>query len=285
MNPNTFLKTFWRMEVQPKIFVAMSFAKEYDSRFHDIIAPAICDIAVSGVQLQPYRVDLSKTGDAILTDIIDGIAHSTMFLADVSIMGYDSKTSVPYRNGNVMYEVGLALACRQPSEVLLIRDDQEKFLFDVSTIPHMKIDFSDKDSAKMALQNELCARINMRNHINDARVQSVIARLSQEELTLLKSRADYSATTIWGFRDTGSVNFLAMAGMPRLLDKGIIRVVGKFDEGHPGYQLTALGNVVAKLVQSGLRELKAVPPKVEESDKPGETENDDGKGNETSDAG
>ena len=64
--------------------------------------------------VKPLRVDLSKTGDiSILTDIMDGIAHSEMFLADISSTGYDSKTAEPYRNGNVMYEVGLAVACLQ----------------------------------------------------------------------------------------------------------------------------------------------------------------------------
>lgn len=70
----------------------------------------------------------------MLTDIMDGIAHSLMVLADVSTAGKDQNTGEPYRNGNVMYEVGLALACRQPAEVLLIRDDRDRFLFDVSTI-------------------------------------------------------------------------------------------------------------------------------------------------------
>jgi len=78
------------------------------------------------VNLEPLRVDVSKTGDSVLTDIIDGIAHCEMILADVSAIGYDSKTGDPYRNGNVMYEVGLAVAARQPSEVLLIQDDKYK---------------------------------------------------------------------------------------------------------------------------------------------------------------
>jgi hypothetical protein len=46
-----------------------------------------------------------------------------------------------------MYEVGLALACRQPSEVLLVRDDRARFLFDVSVVPHMQVDFTDKERA------------------------------------------------------------------------------------------------------------------------------------------
>jgi hypothetical protein len=48
-----------------------------------------------------------------------------------------------------------------------------------------------------------------------------------------------------------------MASTPRLLDKGLIQLAGRFMEGHPAYHLTPLGIVVAKLIQSGLREFNA----------------------------
>jgi hypothetical protein len=84
MHPNVFLKTFWRMDLKPQIFVAMSFASRYDDRFKSIIAPAIRAIRINDVPLEAYRVDTSKSGDSILTDIMEGIAHSQMVLADVS---------------------------------------------------------------------------------------------------------------------------------------------------------------------------------------------------------
>jgi len=51
-----------------------------------VIAPAIRGVLLDGVPLEPYRVDTSKTGDSILTDIVDGIAHSQLVLADVSVV-------------------------------------------------------------------------------------------------------------------------------------------------------------------------------------------------------
>ncbi len=125
----------------------MSFAPPYSRRFDEVIVPAIESITVGGQRLKAFRVDISKTGDSILTDIVDGIAHSQLILADVSTIGKDAVSGVPYRNANVMYEVGIALACRQPSEVLLVRDDEDKFLFDVSSIPHKKINFTDVSTA------------------------------------------------------------------------------------------------------------------------------------------
>jgi len=115
MHPQTYLKTFWRLELRSQVFVAMSFAPQYESRFKNVITPAIQSLIVDGRRLEPYRVDISKSGDSIFTDISDGIAHCRLVLADVSSVGRDAVTGQPYRNGNVMYEVGIALACRQPS--------------------------------------------------------------------------------------------------------------------------------------------------------------------------
>jgi hypothetical protein len=257
MHPQLYLKTFWRLELKPTIFVAMSFADRYKARFEEVIEPAINSIEVNGKALKADRVDISKSGDSILTDIMDCIAHSQMVLADVSSIGKDSVTGEPFRNGNVMYEVGLALACRHSSEVLLVRDDDDKFLFDVSTIPHKRIDFTNKEKAVTELHAELLARLKERNHINDARVQLAIAGLSGDEVTALKYMADLPPGTVWGRADKGIVDFHAMASIPRLLDKQLIKVVGEFEDGPPAYHPTPLGHTVAQLVKSGLRKFKA----------------------------
>jgi hypothetical protein len=233
----------------------MSFASQYQARFRNVIAPAIRSIAVNGVSLAPYRVDLSKSGDSILTEINDGIAHSRLVLADLSTMGKDSVSGHSYRNGNVMYEVGIALACRHPHEVLLVRDDNDKFLFDVSTIPHKYINFADQAQARVQLHQELLGRLREANHVHDARVQMAIAGLSGGEISLLKYMASLPPTTAWGRENKGDVT--GLVSLPRLLDKQLIRVVGQFEAGYPAYQPTPLGYVVAKLVESGLRKLKA----------------------------
>ena len=153
MHPNVFLRTFWRTEVRREVFVAMTFDPAYNNRFTNVIEKAITGIEHGDTPLRARRVDLSKTGDPILTDIMDGIAHSIMVLADVSIVGRDAVSNRKFRNANVLYEVGLALACRHPSEVLLIRDDYEDFLFDVSTVPHKNLNFTDEAGATEQLRN------------------------------------------------------------------------------------------------------------------------------------
>jgi len=255
--PQTFLKTFWRLELRPQVFVAMSFAPSYTARFKGVIEPAIRAITIDGVNLVPYRVDLPRTRDSILTDIMDGIAHSQLVLADVSSVGRDGKTKHPYRNGNVMYEVGVALACRQPSEVLLVRDDDDRFLFDVSSIPHLRLDFSDPRTATATLHAELMARLRERSLTRDARVELALAGLSNEEAMMLETIASYPEGSVFGRPNTSSVDFFAMASIPRLLDKQLIRLMGQFEEGHPAYTATPLGRVVVELVQRGLRKFKA----------------------------
>ena len=234
--------------------MAMSFHEQYEQRFSDIIAPAIRALEINGVSLQPTRVDLSKTGDSILTDIMDGIAHCHLFLADLSTVGKDEVSGLIFRNGNVMYEVGLALACRQPSEVLLIRDDQDKFLFDVSTIPHKHIDFSEEAKAKKEINTALIERLKEQDFRFDARVQKAISSLSFQEHAILSGLGSYDAFT---YEEATTVNFAHMEAIPRLLDKQIITMVKKFipvnkeKQTKPiAYKLTPLGYEVVQLVVS-----------------------------------
>ena len=117
MHPNAFLKSLWRTEMLDQVFVAMSFEPRFSERYEKIIKPAVEGEPLSGISLRAYRVDNSKSGDSILTDIVEGVAHSRLVLADVSVIDEGRYTETPIRNGNVMYEVGVALACREPSEV------------------------------------------------------------------------------------------------------------------------------------------------------------------------
>ncbi len=241
VHPNPFLKTYWGSEIRPEVFVAMSFADEYQSRFDDVIKPAIEAISHQGKTLSAIRVDLSASGDSILTSIVDGIAHSEIVVADVSTIGNDSKTGRRYRNGNVMYEVGVALACRQPSEVLLIRDDHDPFLFDVSTIPHLQIDFSDAGTARKDLSGAIQGRLDERDHINDARLQLAITTLTPDELETLRSVRSMGNAANSGFTITG--NFVG-----RLVDKGLISVRGHIQKDGQNselvYRPTRIGRVV-----------------------------------------
>lgn len=242
MHPNVYLRTFWRTQFKPEVFVAMSFAEPYRQRFADVIEPAIKAATHNGMPLGARRVDLSKSGDSILSDIVDGIAHSTMILADISVVGYDSKTGQSYRNGNVMYEVGLALACRQPSEVLLVRDDKADFLFDVSTVPHKHIDFSDAAKARAELTDEIEARLREIDHVKDARLDLAVSSLKVQEHQILATFAKYRMDQRFWLKQR---NLATLAAIPRLLDKQLIRTVGVTDNGQAIFAWTQLGRALA----------------------------------------
>lgn len=117
----------------------MSFDPSFDTRWTNVIAPAIQNIGkADGAQLEPHRVDLRKASDSVMTEILQGIAHCHFFLADITVIG--SLHGRPVRNANVLYEVGLALAARLPEEVVLLRSDDEELLFDVRDIRVLRYD-------------------------------------------------------------------------------------------------------------------------------------------------
>ncbi len=225
----------------------MSFAGAYEERFENVIRPAIESIRHRGLLFKANRVDLLRTGDSILTDISDGIAHAEMVLADVSTVGYDAKTGQAYRNGNVMYELGLALACRQPSEVLIIRDDHDKFLFDVSTIPHKQMNFAEAAQAKTELADELSGRLREISHLNDARLHVAAATLSAPERTIIKAFGKYTPDETFWLQET---NFATLAAIPRLLDKQLLVTAGITSNGTEMLRWTRLGYTLAQSLES-----------------------------------
>jgi hypothetical protein len=115
-----------------KVFVAMSFDAKFDQRWERVIAPRIRRILANDMPLEPFRVDTRTISDSILTEILAGIANSRLVFCDITTVG--ECNGKPMRNGNVMYEVGLAQATRLAEEVVLFRSDDDRLLFDTSTL-------------------------------------------------------------------------------------------------------------------------------------------------------
>lgn len=266
MHPNAFLSTLWRAEVLDSVFVAMSFDPRFDSRFTDIIKPAIEGEVITGRRLSAHRVDISKSGDSILTEIVTGIAHSRLVLADVSVIDEGRYTQVPVRNSNVMYEVGIALACRAPSDVLLIRDDSKPLLFDLSTIPTLQLDFQDATVAIGKLRTALADRLSTISLLEDARVRLAVQGITPNELSVLKALSalpDNKALDL-SHPKLGHPPMPIESGISRLLGKGFARTVSINSEtGNPFYALTPLGKVVAIAADQALERSApdSVPPK------------------------
>lgn len=132
MYPANFFGLFPPFPREETVFVAMSFDPRFDQRWSEVIAPAISDVQRNGKSLKPIRVDTRRISDSILTEILSGITTSRLILADITKMGdIDGR---PIRNGNVMYEVGIAHAVRLPEEVLLLRSVSNSLLFDLANV-------------------------------------------------------------------------------------------------------------------------------------------------------
>ena len=104
----------------------------FNKRWELVIAPAIKTVERNDLPLEPHRVDVKRVSDSILTEILNGVSNSLVIFADVSSFG--EVEDKPIRNGNVMYEVGLAHATRLPEEVILFRSDSDELLFDVANV-------------------------------------------------------------------------------------------------------------------------------------------------------
>lgn len=132
MYPSEYYSLYPPFPRQNQVFVAMSFSDSFKSRWNDVIKPAVNRVTINENKLEAHRVDLKTVSDSILTEILTGISRSRLVIADITSIGrIDGK---PVRNGNVLYEVGLAQAVRLPEEVLLFRSDDDPLLFDVSNI-------------------------------------------------------------------------------------------------------------------------------------------------------
>jgi hypothetical protein len=76
MYPNEFFSLFPPFPRTNRAFVAMSFDATFGARWERVIRPGIEAVVRNGVPLQPFRVDLSRKSDAILTEILRAVSDS-----------------------------------------------------------------------------------------------------------------------------------------------------------------------------------------------------------------
>ncbi|MDB4963967.1 MAG: hypothetical protein JWP01_3966 [Myxococcales bacterium] len=151
MHPHTFYSTLFRPTKREEVFVAMSFAPEFEERWQRVIEPCIRE----DLKLTPSRVDFGKSGESVVHDILDGIAHARLVLVDITSteLTDDQDTRWPVRNGNVMWELGIAHVLRMPDEVIVVRSDNADSLFDLTQFRAFNYDPNDVASARQVLSN------------------------------------------------------------------------------------------------------------------------------------
>lgn len=157
MHPNTFSRTLFDPAKRDEVFVIMSFDSEFDERWQQIIEPVIRE----DLKLIPNRVDYNRSGENVIHDILDGIAHSRLVLAEItsSEMMDTSRIYWPQRNGNVMWELGVAHVMRMPDEVVIIRSDRERTIFDLTQFRAFDYDPEDFAASREMLKTLLGDRL------------------------------------------------------------------------------------------------------------------------------
>jgi hypothetical protein len=216
MFPSSFFTLFPPFARDNTCFVAMSFAPEFEARWKHVLEPAISGIQVNGERLRPIRVDQRTINDSILTEILTGITRCRLVLADITVLGHLNKR--PVRNGNVMYEVGMAHAVRLPAEVVLFRSDDEDLLFDVANVRVNRYDPDhDPVHAFAAVQSAL---------LNGLREVNLLQSLSTKRAA---ARLDLVATDLLFGIAQGRTDFLSnpfkSPAMSRLLEEEIVEAV------------------------------------------------------------
>lgn len=207
---------FWRGDIRKEVFVAMPISEEFNRVYEEAICPAIRDPSLG---MQPKRVDASVLSGAIITDILDGVAHSTLVFADVSI----TKTGrwKGQRNGNVMYELGLAHAIRPDTDVIVVRSDDAEINFDVAGINIRSYPDSNLRHAKDLFTNYLGDALKERDKVMSLIMQKARERLDRGSLSLMWEHGEKA-----GFRTFAmdrNVPVEQQLALQRLLDLDILR--------------------------------------------------------------
>lgn len=223
MYPANFFGLFPAFPRSATVFVAMSFDPGFDHRWSSVIRPAIEELSIDGKPLQAVRVDARVVGDSILTEILDGIRSAQLIFADVTSMG--TLDARPVRNGNVMYEVGLAHAVRLPEEVLLFRSDRDTLLFDTS---HIRVNSysPDQDSAQAkeqvlgAFQSAL-REIDLKRHLAVSAVADSLDAASFEILIKCQEDGRYAHPPRQNYGQAMAAVSLE-AALQRLLAAGVL---------------------------------------------------------------
>jgi hypothetical protein len=243
MYPRDFFDTYWRSDLRDEVFVAMPFHDEFARVWEMAVRPAIDED--SGTGLRARRVDASIFSGSIVSDILDGIAHSRLVLADISIASEGRWKG--QRNGNVMYEVGLAHAVRQSTEILLIRSDDQPINFDIAHINVHRYSLQNLDQTRHQLSLLIADILIQIRQEKALKVQRAVDHLDTDSIRYLSDLAVHGPFTgpdpkTWGETLIAIGNRDALA---RLQQLGIIRANLEIVAGKTAFVLTSFGVAVA----------------------------------------
>ena len=208
-----FFERFWESEQRNELFVCMPFHHEFDERFASIIDPSAKEAGFE----KAVRVDQSTEGNVVTDKIWDGIANSKMILVDLT----DDPKSKGHVNGNVLLELGVAQAMREPSAVVIIRDQEPQTAdFDVRGLTINRPDSG--QLSKEWLRDLL--RLSARHHdwSESKRVRAAAESIDEIGLTLMWEIGRRPKD--WRHFNTMGQPAEVKLAVLRLMDLGILRL-------------------------------------------------------------
>ncbi len=231
MYPKHYYDLF-RHSIDPEmVFVGMSFSPSEEYRWAKIIRPAIIRAG-----LEPYRVDVEIIGGSVLIDILVGIAKARILLFEVSA------DQGGMRNGNVMYEIGIAHALRYPEELLLLRSDNHPLLFDVSNIRVLNYNPQDINTSVDSVSGLLKRLKQNIDSTKNLVLDKTISMLDEVSLGLLQSKANLNVFSLRDLDQAFTPQVIEIRSSIRhLLDLGILEVIFRKDDRTYGYSWTSMG--------------------------------------------
>ncbi|MCC6678662.1 MAG: hypothetical protein IT436_16125 [Phycisphaerales bacterium] len=216
------------------VFVGMSFAPEDDFRWTQVINPAINDAG-----LRAYRVDMDIVNTAILTDILRAVRDARLLLFDVTA------SPMGTRNGNVMYELGLAHALRHPEEVLIIRGDSRPLLFDIAGFRVHRYEERDAAQARPMLSRLVAQMIENVRTVQTVALDKAMSMLDEVCLGFIHSHAGMNFFSFKGTDKPFTPEAVAGREAIRvLLDLGALSLVWVRAKQLYAYQWTPFGRAL-----------------------------------------
>jgi len=194
----------------------MSFADEFNSVWENAIKPAIENDLEGGGIYKAHRVDVTTLSGSIVTEIFDGIAHATLVFADISTMTTGNWKG--QRNGNVMYEVGLATAVRPETDMIIVKSDDEEVSFDLLQIRIHKYQKEKKSETRQVFGKLLTSALAARKNAKSLIAKHTWSLLDRDCLSLMLRQGDYKP-----FGQNDDVSIPELLTIRRLLELGIIQ--------------------------------------------------------------
>lgn len=269
MYPKTYFDLFPPFPRTNRVFVAMSFDTAFDPRWDNVIYPAISSVRINDEPLEPYRVDTRVVSDSILTDIEEGIATSRLVFIDLTTIGYIGTTAI--RNGNVLYEMGMAHSIRLPEEVLIFRSDADPLPFDTANlrVNDYEPDGDVKGPAIEKVKNSVMDLLREVELVKHKTVEGISRKLDVTAYLALMAASSPNGLKPTPRKTAPEIigNVAHVASVNKLLDNDLVMsdvVVGTLNKEDPNkvgahdffdrimqYRITPLGNaVLARLGES-----------------------------------